>query len=203
MLRFALIAPALALAFATPVLAGNSLVVAGTPVAVAKSGLTVTPPAEWNRLGARRGRNAETWTLDGDTLNNLTFYGGIIDGQPIFREISKKAKPLPRFAATMLASDLPALFEQSYRIALDTALMEIEKVEPTRRQRRALHLSFRPAGGRRPPPRRGLWRDRRGQALHDYLRRPGDPLFRPRHRRRPRHRGQRHPVARIVQLVDK
>ncbi|WP_076071651.1 hypothetical protein [Sphingomonas montana] len=122
----------LALALSTPAFAGNSLVPGGAPVAVAKSTLTVTPATEWNRLGARPGRNAETWTLDGDTLNDLTFYGGIADGQPIVREVSKKARPLPRFSGTMLLNDLPALFEQTYRVALDTPLMEIGRVEPTR-----------------------------------------------------------------------
>lgn len=118
------------LAFATPALAGNTLVAPGTAVAVAKSALTVTPASEWNRLGARPGRAAETWTLDGDTLNDLTFYGGIESGKPIIREVSKRQKPLPTFSSTMLLGDVPALLEQSYRIALDTPLVEIGTVEP-------------------------------------------------------------------------
>ncbi|SFR95981.1 hypothetical protein [Sphingomonas jatrophae] len=119
------------IALATPAIAGNTLVPAGVPAAVAKSTLTVTPAAEWNRLGARPGRAAETWTLDGDTLNDLTFYGGIETGQPIVREVSRKSKPLPHFSSTMLPTDLPALLEASYRISLDTPLVEIGTVEPT------------------------------------------------------------------------
>jgi hypothetical protein len=130
MISFRHAALAVALLSVAPALAGNTLVPAGAPVAVAKSGLTVTPAGEWNRLGARPGRNAETWTRDGDPLNDLTFYGGIVDGQPIIREVSRRSKPLPRFAGTMLLSDVPALFEQSYRIGFDTPLMEIQKVEP-------------------------------------------------------------------------
>jgi len=134
----------LALLLSAPALAGNTLVPAGTPVAVAKSALTVTPPGEWNRLGAHPGRHAETWTLDGDTLNDLTFYGGILAGQPIIREVSRKSRPLPRFAATMLLTDVPVLFEQSYRIALDTALMEVGKVEPASfAGRKGVHFSYR------------------------------------------------------------
>lgn len=121
---------AAALLIATPVVAGNKLIVQGQPVAVAKSPLTVTPDREWNKLGARPGRDAETWTLDGDGLNDLTFYGAVENDKTLFREVGKKNKPLPRFKSTMLLTDIPTLFENSYRIALDTPLMTIDSVEP-------------------------------------------------------------------------
>lgn len=129
-IRFPLAVLAL-LFLAAPGVAGNKLVAQGRPVAVAKSALTVTPAREWNKLGARPGRDAETWTLDGDALNDLTFYGGIEHDKALFREVSKKRKPLPRFQSTMLLTDVPALLENSYRIALDTPLMTIDSVEPT------------------------------------------------------------------------
>lgn len=116
--------------FTVPAYAGNTLIAAGTAVPVAKSALTITPNREWNKMGARPGRNSETWTLDGDGLNDVTFYGGIDDDRTLFREINKHAKPLPRFAATMLLSDIPALLENSYRIALETPLMAIDTVAP-------------------------------------------------------------------------
>ncbi len=115
---------------AAPVLAGNKLIPAGQPVAVAKSVLTVTPSVEWNKLGARPGRNSETWTFDGDALNDLTFYGGIEPEQTLFREVSKRTKPLPRVKATMLVTDIPTLVENSYRIALDTPLFTVDGMEP-------------------------------------------------------------------------
>ena len=59
---------------AAPVLAGNKLIPAGQPVAVAKSVLTVTPSVEWNKLGARPGRNSGTGTFDGRALNDLTVH---------------------------------------------------------------------------------------------------------------------------------
>jgi len=129
--RITLAAAAIGLACTAPALAGNKLIPQGQPVAVAKSPLTITPDHEWNKMGARPGRNSETWTLDGDGLNDVTFYGGIESGRTLFREVSKKNKPLPRFAATMLLTDIPALFENSYSIALDTQLMKIEGVTPT------------------------------------------------------------------------
>ena len=70
----------------------------GVPVAVRSSILTVTPTVDWNRLGAKVGRNAEAWTLDGQSLNEITFYAGIGAGQTLFREIDKKNKPLPKFS---------------------------------------------------------------------------------------------------------
>lgn len=140
-IRFAL--PTLMLAFAVPAQAGNTLVSPGTAVEVARSRMTVTPASEWNRLGARPGRAAETWTLDGETLNDLTFYGDIASGKSIIREVSRKHKPLPTFSSTMLLSDVPALLEQSYRIALDTPLVEIGTVEPgTLGGRKGVHFTY-------------------------------------------------------------
>lgn len=115
----------------TPAWAGNTLIAASVKVAVARSVLTVTPDREWNKMGARPGRNSETWTLDGDQLNDLTFYGGIGNDATMFREVSKKNKPLPHFASDMLLTDIPSLLENSYRIALNTSLMTIDSVEPT------------------------------------------------------------------------
>ena len=116
--------------FAAPALAGNSLIAAGQRIAVGKSAMTVAPDHEWNKLGARPGRSSEEWTLDGDGLNDLTFYGGIEGDKTLFREVSKRNKPLPHFSSTMLLTDIPALLEQSYRIALDTPLMTVDGAEP-------------------------------------------------------------------------
>lgn len=118
-----------ALTAASPVLA-YKLVPANAPIAVAKSGLTVAPNRPWNRLGARPGRFAETWTLDGIALNDMTFYGGIADDTTLFREVDKTDRPLPRFSKTMLAPDIAQLFEASYRVALSTSLMSIDSIEP-------------------------------------------------------------------------
>jgi hypothetical protein len=123
---------AAALILTTPAHAGYKLMPQGTPVAVAKSTLTVTPPRDWNRLGARIGRRAESWTLDGLTLNDLTFYGGIEHDKPLFYEVDKKNRPLPRFASTMLPPDIAQLFEASYRVVLGTSLMSIDSIAPAR-----------------------------------------------------------------------
>ncbi len=116
------------IALASPGFAGG-LKSAGARVTVAKSTLAVTPDQSWNK-GARPGRLSEAWTLDGLSLNELTFYGGILDNTPLFREIDKKAAPLPRFSKSMLAPDVVQLFESSYRVALGTSLITIDSVEP-------------------------------------------------------------------------
>jgi hypothetical protein len=118
--------------FSVPAVAGYKLMASGKPVAVAKSGLTVTPNTAWNKLGARPGRNAESWTIDGLSLNDMTFYGGIPNNQTLFREVDKKNKPLPRFSSTMLLPDIASLFESSYRIAASTSLFSVDSMAPAK-----------------------------------------------------------------------
>jgi hypothetical protein len=115
---------------ATPAMAGNALVPANQPVAVGKSLLRVTPDIEWNRLALRPGRNSESWTLDGEELNDLTFYGGLAEDKTLFREVDKRNRPLPHISGTMLITDVPSLLENSYRIALNTPIFAIESMEP-------------------------------------------------------------------------
>lgn len=120
-----------ALAAAVPAGASNRLISAGGRVSIARTALTVEPASEWNRLGARPGRNAEVWTLDGDTLNALTFYAAIGEGKTLFRQADRREHPLPPVNRTMLLTDIPTLLENSYRSALDVATMTIDHVEPT------------------------------------------------------------------------
>ncbi len=87
----------------------------GKAVTVANSEMTVTPPQDWNMLSIRPGRKAEIWTLDGEQLNNVTWYGGIASGEPLIRETSRKHKPLPKFTSATLLVELPELLETTYR----------------------------------------------------------------------------------------
>lgn len=130
MRKFLMIAGSAALLAAMPAMAGFKLMPAGQPQLIRKSALTVTPGIAWNRLGARLGRNAEAWTLDGNTLNDLIFYTAIPAGQTLFREVDKKNKPLPKFDAKMLAPDVAAMFESTYRIAGSTSLFSVDSIEP-------------------------------------------------------------------------
>jgi hypothetical protein len=126
--RLAGLMVAVALVASSPTQAGG-LKPAGVPIAVARSGLWVTPDQSWNK-GERPGRLSEGWTMDGLTINELTFYGGIADNKTLFREVDKTNRPLPRFSKTMLLPDIAQLLETSYRVALGTPLMKIEAMEP-------------------------------------------------------------------------
>jgi hypothetical protein len=126
-----------------PAQAGFKLMPTGKAQPVGKMGLSVTPPNDWNRLGAKIGRNAESWTLDGLSLNDLSFYAGIEEGRTLFREVDKKNRPLPKFTASMLPTDIVSLFESSYRVAAGTSLFEIGKVEPaTFAGKPGVHFSY-------------------------------------------------------------
>ena len=126
-----LIGGALALALmTTPAAAGWKVVPAGAPTEVAKSRMKATPAVSWNRQTKRPSPKAETWTLDGAALNEVSFFGGVGEGETIYKELDKKGKPLPRFKANMLPTDVVALFEASQRIMTESSLFAVDKVEP-------------------------------------------------------------------------
>jgi hypothetical protein len=85
------------------------------PAAVANSPMKVTPSRDWNSLRIKPGKKAEVWTLDGEQLNDVTFYGGIAPGEALIRERSKKRKPLPKFNRETLLVEVPELLEGTYR----------------------------------------------------------------------------------------
>lgn len=89
----------------------------GKTAKIADSGMTVTPPRDWNRLDAKPGKKAEIWTLDGEQLNDVTFFGGIEPGKPLVKERDKKRAPLPKFTASTLLIEVPELLEGTYRAA--------------------------------------------------------------------------------------
>lgn len=99
-------------------------------VQVADGGLVVTPSQDWNRLDGNSGKRTESWTLDGEQLNDLTFYGGIEPGKPLVRERNKKSDPLPKFTASTLAVEIPELVEGTYRTAKNIAKFEVTATEP-------------------------------------------------------------------------
>lgn len=124
------IAAALGLTVASPVCLANSLVAPGPRAGIAKSRLAATPAGEWNRLSRKDGNNVETWTLDGDSLNKVVFFGGVPVGQPLVRETDKKNQPLPKVAGNMLITDIPALLETTYRARFAVNQMQIDAQEP-------------------------------------------------------------------------
>lgn len=132
MMRSIAIAAALALAaFGTaPAAAGWKLVEHAKPVKVAKGKLTVTPGEDWNRNGSRVVKKSETWTLDGEALNEIYFISGLAPGETLFKDIDKKENPLPVLGSSVLLTDIPDFYESSTRIARQTSLFEMGMIEP-------------------------------------------------------------------------
>jgi hypothetical protein len=97
----------------------------GKDVTVANSAMTVTPPRDWNQLSHKPGKKAETWTLDGEQLNDITWYGGIAPGEPLVRERDKKRKPLPKVSRETLLVELPELLEATYRSDKDIGTFKV------------------------------------------------------------------------------
>lgn len=102
----------------------------GKTVTVAKSDLQLTPPQDWNQLSIRPGKNAETWTLDGEQLNDVTFYGGIGPGKPLVKERNKKREPLPKMKKETLLIDVPELLEGTYRAYKQIGIFKLTSTEP-------------------------------------------------------------------------
>ncbi len=109
----------------------HKLRIKGAQVAVAGSSMSVTPELDWNSLSVKVGKNTETWTLDGEQLNDVTFYGGIPFNSPLVREKNKKNQPLPKFTSTTLPVEVPELLERTYRTYKDSASFQILSAEPS------------------------------------------------------------------------
>lgn len=73
----------------------------------------------------------ELWTRDGDSLNKVTFFGGVQVGQPLFKELDKKNRPLPKVSGNMLITDIPVLLESSYRVQFGVNNFTITNQEPS------------------------------------------------------------------------
>ncbi|QJU59553.1 hypothetical protein HL653_18930 [Sphingomonas sp. AP4-R1] len=119
---------ALAALAATPALS-NMLVPPGPRTGIANSRLSATPASEWNRLSHTDGKFTEVWTIDGDQLDKVTFFGGVARGKALLREVDRKHHPLPTVKASMLITDIPVLLETTYRIR-GARQMTIDTQEP-------------------------------------------------------------------------
>jgi hypothetical protein len=127
-----LLAAALVASLAVPAFADWAVMSADTSVKVAKGTMSVKPGSDWNRSSARPSKRSEAWTRDGINLNELTFYGGINDGETFFRSWWSGGERVPRFKKDMLPTDIAELFEASNRQVLQTPVFQMGKIEPAK-----------------------------------------------------------------------
>lgn len=115
----------------------------GVVAKVGSAGISVKPPRDWNRLDIKPGKFAETWTLDGEQLNEVTFYTGVESGQPIVRERNKKREPLPKFTSNTLLVEVPELLEGTYRSYRKIAAFTLTNSAPGQfLGREGVHFSY-------------------------------------------------------------
>lgn len=158
MKRFILLFAMLISALSAPAAAQWRLVEAGKPREVVSGAMVVTAPADWNRATNRPTKRTEIWTKDGTTLGELDFWLGVKQGEPLFKETSKKKAPLPKFDPAMLPTDLVEFFEDTARTVLGGSLFEVTHVVPaTLAGQQGVEFEYRYTGGDEVA-RRGLVR---------------------------------------------
>lgn len=128
-MRRKLLAAALALVLATPT-AAHKLITPGLQDKIAKGAFSANAQTTWNRLDKKEGKFQEIWTIDGEQLNQIIFFGGVPVGEPLLKEKNKKLNPLPKVAGNMLLTDIPVFLERTYRTHYSTTSMEIGLQEP-------------------------------------------------------------------------
>ena len=115
----------------------------GKPAEIVGSAIFVVPPRDWNRLEIKPGKSAETWTLDGEQLNDVTFYGGIESGKTLVRERDKKRDPLPKYLDSMLLVEIPELLQGTYRAYKKISGFEVTNSAPGKfLGREGIHFSY-------------------------------------------------------------
>lgn len=115
--------------FSSPALA-HKLIEPEPQEKIAKGAYSAHPETTWNRLSEKEGKYQEIWTVDGDQLNRVIFFGGIPAGEPLLKERDKKGDPLPKVGSNMLLPDIPGFFERSYRSYYRTPTMRIGLQKP-------------------------------------------------------------------------
>lgn len=129
MLRLRLIALTALIMAISPAVA-HKVIEPGLNDKIAKGAFSANPETRWNRLQQRDGPFQEVWTIDGDRLNRIVFYGGVPVGEPLLKERDKKRDPLPDVTGNMLLPDIPLLLERTYRTKYGIAIMSIGRQEP-------------------------------------------------------------------------
>ena len=102
---------------------GYALIRAGS-VEVGDGSVVVTPTREWNRVSSTWSiddiRAVEDWTLNGSSLDSLSFVTGLKGGRYIIRQSKRAAQQVPKFRSDMTAPEVTAMLESFYRVKAGT-----------------------------------------------------------------------------------
>lgn len=91
--------------------------------------IVVTPTEEWNDVPRNFSvAGLPTWTIDGISLNSLSFVSDIKDGQPLIENGNEKE--YPKFKSDMLPTELAELFESTIAIAFEAKITEPGAMRP-------------------------------------------------------------------------
>jgi hypothetical protein len=102
-----------------------------------KDAFSVEPDIAWNKINEQSVTGpgpTETWTADGQMLNALTFFAGIEDGSPLFRQTAEQEKrdKLPAFRSNMNSTDVMELVEATYAKIVQTTLTKTRELRPVK-----------------------------------------------------------------------
>ena len=91
--------------------------------------VTVTPSGAWNRVPslAEIG-GAPTWTVNGRSLDSLTFFADIEDGEPLATMRDKDDMPI--YKSDMLPDEIVELFESTIVLVLEASISSGGELKP-------------------------------------------------------------------------
>ncbi len=103
------------------------------PRRVARERMEVRPTVAWNRAprGSQEISREENWTLNGPHLDNLTFIGGVKNGEPLVRHQRRSDwRQVPNFRADMPPTDIIGIVETFYRVRGGSVSFDVKAVRP-------------------------------------------------------------------------
>jgi hypothetical protein len=88
-------------------------------VQVGDGTMSVSPPQPWNRhrpVFFEDIRQVEDWTLNGTSLDGMSFVTGLKPGQSLIRQRRTDEQQVPKFRSGMTAPEIAAMVESLYRV---------------------------------------------------------------------------------------
>ena len=88
-------------------------------VAVGDGSMIVSAPRPWNRhrpITFEDVRQVEDWTLNGVSLDAISFVTGLKDGKSLIRQRRRTSQQVPIFRSNMTAPEVAGMIESLYRV---------------------------------------------------------------------------------------